>query len=68
MPLYTRTESTPLAIGDVAIELWTPPAGFTVEECFHPSLVPFFHVVPADTLVNSTWDGTVWVPPPEPAP
>ncbi len=63
MTTYARTAHSPLADGDTALELFTPPDDVAIDECFHPSLVPFFHEVPDDTLVNATWDGTTWVAP-----
>lgn len=54
---------------NTVIEVFTPPTGFTIEECFTPELVAQFEPVPDD--VEQNWikqaDGT-FVAPPEPEP
>lgn len=57
MPLYARV------VDDVAVELFEPFGGFTIDECFHPIVRAMFFEVPIGTVVNSKWDGTKWVPP-----
>jgi hypothetical protein len=57
-------------------EVFTPPDGFTIEECFHPDVVKLFEPVPDEVDVG--WlknpDGTFSAPPvveppaPEPSP
>lgn len=50
-------------VDDVAVELFVEFGGFSIDECFHPDLRKQFVLVPDDTIVNSTWDGSKWVPP-----
>lgn len=54
---------------NTVIEVFTPPTGFTIEECFTPEIVAQFELVPDE--VEQNWikqeDGT-FVAPPEPEP
>lgn len=51
-------------------EVFIPPAGFTLEECFHSSLIAQFEPCPDE--VEGGWlkqeDGTFVAPPPIPTP
>lgn len=60
MTTYARVEE------DVAVEIFIPPDGFLLEDCFHPDVAALFQEVPDGTMVNSTWNGTEWVPPTTP--
>jgi len=56
-------------ISSVVVETFTPPAGVSIADCFHPSLV--FEPIPDD--VEAGWlvaeDGSFSAPPaPEPEP
>jgi hypothetical protein len=56
-------------ISNVVVETFTPPAGVSIADCFHPSLV--FEPIPDD--VEAGWlvaeDGSFSSPPaPEPGP
>jgi hypothetical protein len=60
-----------LSSENTVIEVFTPPAPFTLEECFTPEIVAQFEPCPDE--VEQNWikqeDGTfVAPPPPEPAP
>lgn len=50
-------------VDDMIVELFEEPEGFTIDECFHPEVRAMFQEVPEGTVVNSTWNGTEWVPP-----
>ncbi len=58
--------------GDMAVEVFTPPAGFPIAECFHPEVAVMFTEVPDNVTVGSTIDAqgnwTAPVPVPAPAP
>lgn len=64
MAKYARVEGT------TVLELFFPPAGFTLEDCFHANIINTFIEVPMEDIVlpgytyNPT-DGT-FAPPPEP--
>lgn len=64
MTTYARIEN------DTAIEIFIPPTGFTIGECFHPEVASLFTVVPDGTeLGATTTDGVTWTnPPARPAP
>lgn len=47
----------------VAVEIFVPPDGVAIDECFHPDLAKAFKEVPEDTAVNAVWDGKKWVNP-----
>lgn len=32
-------------VNDIAVEFFTPPEGFTIEQCFHPDVVKQFEPV-----------------------
>jgi len=55
------------SIGNTVIEVFIPPTGFSIEECFTPEIVAQFEPVPDN--VEQNWirqeDGT-FVAPPEP--
>lgn len=57
-------------IDSVVQEVFTPPAGFTLQECFHPDLVIQFEPCPEE--VEGGWlkqeDGTFIAPPTPPEP
>lgn len=59
MPLYA------MIVDNRAVEIFTPPEGFSIDECFHPVVRAMFFEVPAGTVVNSTWDEATkkWIPP-----
>jgi len=50
--------------GTTAIEIFTPPEGFSINDCFHPDVVAQFEPVADDVQVN--WikqeDGSVIAP------
>lgn len=52
------------------IEVFTPPQGFTIDECFTPEIVAQFEPCPEE--VGQNWikneDGTFSPPPPPPDP
>lgn len=50
-------------IDNVAVEIFIPPDGVSINECFHPDVVEMFKEVPEDTVVNAVWDGKKWVNP-----
>ena len=54
-------------VNGVAVEVFSPPEGFTIEECFHPDVVVQFTECPLNITANSTIDSegvwTVFVPP-----
>lgn len=56
-------------VDSVVQEVFTPPAGFTIEDCFTPEVVALFEPCPEE--VEQNWikepDGT-FVPPPPPPP
>lgn len=60
MTLYARV------VDNIAVELFTPQEGYTIDESFHPIVRAMFFEVPDGTVVNSVWDGAKWVPPEEP--
>ncbi len=47
-------------VDNVAVEVFTPPEGVAIEECFHPDIVVQFMAVPDDVVPQSTLnsDGT----------
>ncbi len=51
------------------VELFTPPDGFTIDDCFHPDVASTFVVIPdgIDPAPGWTYDGT-FAPPLPPAP
>lgn len=54
---------------DFAIEIFIPPAGVAIEDCFHPDLLPEFEIVPDGTQQNALRVDGEWInpdPPPEP--
>lgn len=59
MTTYARVEN------NTAIEIFVPPAGFTLAECFHPDVACTFVEVPAGTQAGATMaeDGKTWIAP-----
>lgn len=57
MATYARVD------GDVAVEIFVEFGGFSIDECFHPEVRKLFVLVPDDTIVNSIWNGSKWIPP-----
>ncbi len=49
---YARIEN------GTAVEVFTPPEGATIGECFHPDLVTKFSVCPDNVTAGSTVDGS----------
>lgn len=47
-------------IDNTAIEVFTPPDGFTIDDCFHPDVAALFEVVPDSVTPNSVRNGGVW--------
>lgn len=58
-----------LSSDSIVIEVFTTPAGFAIEECFHPTIAQQFQECPDEVQAN--WvlntDGTYQAPPPPPA-
>ncbi len=48
MPKYARM------VGNVAAEVFTPPEGVALAECFHPDVAAQFEEVPEEITQNST--------------
>lgn len=40
-------------VNDIAVEFFTPPEGFSIEQCFHPDLVKQFELVDDDFQLGS---------------
>ena len=57
MTLYARV------VDNVAVELFTPNEGFTIDESFHPIVRAMFQEVPDGTVVNSVFVDGKWIPP-----
>jgi hypothetical protein len=57
-------------LDSVVQEVFTPPAGLTIEQCFTPEVVALFEPCPEE--VEQNWikepDGSFVAPPPPPAP
>jgi len=57
-------------VDSIVVETFTPPEGFTIEECFTAELVAQFRPCPEE--LKSGWtlekDGTFTPPPPAPEP
>lgn len=57
-------------IDSIVVETFTPPSGFTIEECFTPQVVAMFEECPEE--VEQNWikqeDGSFGPPPPPPLP
>jgi hypothetical protein len=55
---------------NIVIEVFTPPSGFTIEDCFTPEIAAQFEPCPEE--VEANWikepDGTFVPPPPPPPP
>lgn len=45
---------------NVAVEIFTPPEGFAIGDCFHPDIAAKFSQVPDNVTAGSTRKGTVW--------
>ncbi|MFL9922616.1 hypothetical protein PQR75_46900 [Paraburkholderia fungorum] len=58
MTTYARIQNS------VAVEVFVPPDGLTIHECFYPLIAARFIEVPDGTVVNSTCTWT-WFPPAE---
>jgi hypothetical protein len=43
-------------LDNFAIEIYIPPDGYVIEECFPPATVALFEEVPEGTLQNATRD------------
>lgn len=54
----------------IVVELFTPPDGVPIEDCFTPEIAATFVPVPADVPVEPGWtyDGTTFAPPGPPPP
>jgi hypothetical protein len=50
-------------VDNVAVEIFVPPQGVSIDECFHPEVVKMFKAVPDATAVNAVKDGTKWINP-----
>jgi hypothetical protein len=53
--------------GQVA-EVFTPPSGFTLQECFHPDVVAQFVAAPDDVATGWSYVDGIFLPPDEPTP
>lgn len=56
---------------NVVLEIYIPPEGFTINECFHPLIAEQFIQVPDNVDIHWTKDGESWVEPdplPDPEP
>lgn len=64
MSVYARVP------GGMVVELFTPPAGFTLEQCFHPDIASQFVEVPSGVTPAEGWSysGGVFSAPAPPAP
>jgi hypothetical protein len=69
MTTYARIQ------GNMAVEVFVPPTGFTLDQCFHPEIAALFTEVPDGTEVGATtadggetWTNPAVQPAPEPAP
>ncbi len=62
MTLYARV------INNVAVELFTPPTGFTIQECFTADIAAQFQSVPSGTEAGATLANGTWTNPPPPSP
>ena len=61
MSKYARIEN------NTAVEIFTPPDGFTIAECFHADVVSLFSACPDNVTVGSTMDGNgAWTIAPAP--
>lgn len=64
---YARLDSQ-----GTVVEVFETPAGFSIQDCVHPSLVELFMEAPNDVKVHDTYRDEVWTsyvpPPPEPEP
>lgn len=57
---YARIE------GGTAVEVFTPPDGFELGECFHPEVAALFVEVDAVVELDWTCNGGTWSPPAPP--
>jgi hypothetical protein len=65
MTTYARIEN------NTAVEVFDPPVGFTLADCFHAEIAALFSAVPDGTETGATTadGGTTWTnPPTQPAP
>lgn len=56
--------------GPVAVEVFTQPEGFTLDDCFHEGVASLFSPCPGNVTVGSTVDGAgnwTFAPDPNPA-
>lgn len=54
---------------NVVVSLFSPPEGFTIEECFHPSLMFYFIDIGENedgVQVGWVYDGEAFTPTPQP--
>jgi hypothetical protein len=47
-------------VGGVAVEVFIPPAGFTLAQCFPPATAALFILAPDGTVAGATLTGGVW--------
>lgn len=57
MTTYARIQN------NVAVEIFVPPNGFTINQCFHPDIAVLFAVVPGGTVVGSVFANGAWTAP-----
>jgi hypothetical protein len=57
MTTYARIQN------NVAVEIFVPPDGFTLNQCFHPEVAVLFVGAPDGTVVGSTLENGAWIAP-----